>query len=123
MAIKDLVSPPPQSIIINPQHIIFTQSQYQTPNTHQFSTITINMKASVVFILPLSTLALAAATAKVEERQATRLPGLPLNPQCLAGIPGITNCLSGPVNPNTLLSDLVGCPLGVIVGALACVLS
>ncbi|KAF5694347.1 hypothetical protein FDENT_1213 [Fusarium denticulatum] len=65
------------------------------------------MKASLILALP--TLAVAAATPQVQERQ---LPSL-FDPACLLQIPGITvrNCL-----PNLSLDsvvgilDIIGCP-------------
>ncbi|KAG7147505.1 hypothetical protein HYQ46_003636 [Verticillium longisporum] len=82
------------------------------------------MKVSVILALPA--LALAAATPAVEERQLPgipSLPGLPLNPTCLLRITGITTCVPGGVDADTLLSDLLGCPVRVILSALDCIIS
>ncbi|KAM0276023.1 hypothetical protein ACHAQH_007148 [Verticillium albo-atrum] len=82
------------------------------------------MKASVILALPA--LALAAATPPVEERQLPGLPGLgglPLNPTCLLRITGITACVPGGVDADTVLTDLIGCPIRVVLSALDCLLS
>ncbi|KAH7120418.1 hypothetical protein B0J13DRAFT_629287 [Dactylonectria estremocensis] len=79
------------------------------------------MKVTTVLALPV--LALAAATPKLEDRQLPGLPALPLDPACLEGISGISACVSGGINQNTLLTDLLGCPILVILQALDCIIS
>ncbi|KAL6355621.1 hypothetical protein LRP88_11224 [Fusarium phalaenopsidis] len=81
------------------------------------------MKPATLLALPA--LALAAATpAKVEERQDLDLPALPINLDCVLRITNIATCvnLNNPTNLPSVLSDLVGCPVGIIVQALFCVI-
>ncbi|KAK7425770.1 hypothetical protein QQZ08_007746 [Neonectria magnoliae] len=82
------------------------------------------MKVTAILVLPI--LALTAAVPKLEDRQLPGFPGLPplpLDPVCLADITGISACTTGGINQNTLLTNLLGCPLLVIFQALDCIIS
>ncbi|KAK7421199.1 hypothetical protein QQX98_002329 [Neonectria punicea] len=79
------------------------------------------MKVTAILVLPV--LALAAAVPKIEDRQVPELPPLPLSPACLTDITGISACVPGGVNQNTVLTNLLGCPLLVIFKALDCIIS
>ncbi|KAH7368242.1 hypothetical protein B0T11DRAFT_349745 [Plectosphaerella cucumerina] len=80
------------------------------------------MKFSMVLALPALALAAATPANVVEERQipGLPLPALPLDLQCLLGVTGILACLPNP-GAAPVLTDLLGCPLGVITRALSCV--
>ncbi|KAF5018993.1 hypothetical protein F66182_9011 [Fusarium sp. NRRL 66182] len=75
------------------------------------------MKPAVILALP--TLALAAVAPKLEKRQPD-LSARAVDLECLRAIPGITDCVQGPIDLNTVLSDLLGCPAGVVTAAIIC---